>query len=336
MSIGVDVGTYNMVVCRRGKDNNFIYKREVNAFIEMPIDNRFVFNMMKQAGVPLIERPEAGIAYALGEAAVNIAYTMNQIELKRPMKDGCLNPKEKNAQQIMSLMIHGLVEKSEENEVLYYGIPANAINFETDSDYHDHVLQAIFKAFEDDKGHKVIPNPINEGLALIYAELKEKNYTGIGISFGAGMVNLCYAMFGAPVKNCQFSIVNSGDWIDKQSARATGETPAFINKAKTDLDLTKGQESLVLRAIKAQYEIMMQKTITEIKKGVEVGKPRNPDHPIDIVIAGGASLPNGFDKVFGEMISKAHMPFEVGQIIRPADPLYSVARGCLLAAENAV
>jgi actin-like ATPase involved in cell morphogenesis len=87
-AIGADMGTYNIVMCRRTAENEFSYKREVNAFLQMPLENRFVFNMMKNAGVPLIEQPEANLAYALGESAVNMAYTMNQIELKRPMKDG--------------------------------------------------------------------------------------------------------------------------------------------------------------------------------------------------------------------------------------------------------
>ena len=194
---GFDAGTYHLVSCKR-KEGNFVYKKEVNAFLEMPLDNRFVFNMMKSAGVPLIEQPDSNIGYALGEAAVSMAYTMNQIELKRPMKDGCLNPKEKHAQQIMNVMCHSLIgETSEPDEKLYYSVPANAINKETDADYHSKILQAMFKAYESSKGYKVDAYPINEALALVYAELGSKAWTGIGISFGAGMVNLCYAIFQA-------------------------------------------------------------------------------------------------------------------------------------------
>ena len=67
-------------------------------------------------------------------------------------------------------------------------------------------------------------------------------YTGIGISFGAGMVNLCFSMFGNPVFT--FSIVNSGDWIDRQAAKATGETIAFINTEKAKVD---EEQSVLLR-----------------------------------------------------------------------------------------
>jgi actin-like ATPase involved in cell morphogenesis len=334
---GFDCGTYHLVSCKR-ESGNFIYKKEVNAFLEMPLDNRFVFNMMKNAGVPLIEQPDANIAYALGEAAVNMAYTMNQIELKRPMKDGCLNPKERHAQQIMNVMCHSLIgEISEPDEKLYYSVPANAINQETDADYHSKVLHAMFKAYESSKGYKVDAYPINEALALVYAELSKKAWTGIGISFGAGMVNLCYAIYGAPV--FQFSLVNSGDWIDKMASRAIGEeTTTYVNKEKMHTDLTmENPDTLVQRAIKSQYEIMIQHTVQGIKKGIEeAGNKARSEQPVDIVIAGGTSMPKGFDILFTKILEQAKLStLKVGSVIRPDDPLYSVARGCLIAAENA-
>ncbi len=335
MALSMDCGTYNLITARRTDDGNIAYKREVNAFIEMPIENRFVFNMMKNAGVPLIEREEVGVAYALGEAAVEIAYTMNQVNLKRPMKDGCLNPKEKYAQQIMSIMMHSLLgELTCDNETLYYSVPANAINEETDAEYHSKILEAVFKAFKDKNGKIVSAHPINEGLALIYAELHEKQWTGIGVSLGAGMVNLCFAKFGAPIFD--FSIVNSGDWIDKMAAKATGETSAYINKEKEKVDLSKDQDSLVGRAIQMQYQIMIQKTVKQIKLGLE--KTENDargDKPIDIIIAGGTSSPVGFDDMFKKAVEGAKLPIDIGDIIRPENPLYSVSKGCLIAAENA-
>lgn len=337
-ALGFDCGTYNLVCCRRNEDGDFSYKREVNAFLQMPLENRFVFNMMKNAGVPLIEQPEANVGYALGEAAVSMAYTMTQIELKRPMKDGCLNPRERHAQQIMNVMCHSLIgDIEEDNTKLYYSVPANAINQETDADYHGKVLEAMFKAYKSEKGYKVDPHPINEALALVYAELQNKAWTGIGISFGAGMVNLCYAMYGAPI--FQFSLVNSGDWIDKMASKAIGEeTTTYVNREKMHADLTnENPETLVQRAIKSQYEIMIQHTVSGIKKGIEdAGNKARSEQPIDIVIAGGTSMPKGFDVLFRNILEQAKITnMKIGEVIRPTDPLYSVARGCLIAAENA-
>ncbi|NIQ17152.1 MAG: hypothetical protein GTO02_23055, partial [Candidatus Dadabacteria bacterium] len=66
------------------------------------------------------------------------------------------------------------------------------------------------------------------------------------ISFGAGMVNLCFAMFGVPV--FAFAIVNSGDWIDRMAAKATGENSTFINQEKTKINLSGDPTNLVERA----------------------------------------------------------------------------------------
>ena len=333
MPVGFDVGTYNLVCCHRDKDGNFVYNREVNAFLELPLENRFVFNMMKQAGVPLIEREK--VAYALGEAAVEMTYTMSALELKRPMTHGCVNPKEKEAFQIMSIMIHSLVNGvKKDGELLYYCVPANAVNQDTDADYHQRILDAIFKAYRDESGYKVDAHPINEALALVYAELAKKAFTGIGISFGAGMINVCFAMFGNPVFS--FAIVNSGDWIDRQTAKATGESISFINKEKTKIDLTKQANTLVERALHTQYRLMIEHCVTGIKKGfADINKTVRTDSPVDVVIAGGTSSPNGFANLFKETISNTELPIKIGDIIKPSDPLFSVARGCLLAAEAA-
>jgi len=333
MAIGADIGTYNLVVCTRDDQKNFVLKREVNAFMELPLENRFVFNMMKNAGVPLIERDK--VAYALGEAAVNMTYTMSQLELKRPMIHGCVNPKEKDAFQIMSIMIHSLIDNvKKDGETLYYCVPANAINQETDADYHQRILDAIFKAYKSETGFTVNANPINEALALVYSELGKKAYTGIGCSFGGGMVNLCYAMYGNPV--FAFSIVNSGDWIDRQAAKATGESISFINKEKTKIDLSKNPTTLVERAIATQYRLMIEHTVSSIKKGFsDITKTVRTDDAVDVVVAGGTSSPNGFTELFKEALQQVDLPIKIGNIIKPEDPLYSVAKGCLIAAEAA-
>lgn len=336
MVCGFDAGTYNLVCCKRNDKQEFVYKREVNAFLEMPLENDFLFNMMKSAGVPLIHREDVNVAYALGEAAIKMAYTMPKIDLKRPMENGCVNPKERDAFQIMSIMMHSLLDEIEsDGEILYYSVPANAINSETDADYHQKLLEAIFKAFKSEKGYKVDPRPINEAMALVYAELKDKRFTGVGISCGAGMVNVAFAIFGAPVFT--FSIVNSGDWIDKQAAKATGESIAFINREKKKINLTKEATTLVERAIKTQYELMIEKTVAGLKKGLSENHNNiaRLDNPVDIIISGGTASPPGFPELFEKLLRNSGLALDIGKVIRPSDPLFSVARGCLLAAEHA-
>lgn len=178
--IGFDCGTFNLVKATRNKDNTVDCLREINAFIEVPLEDKFAFKMLKKAGVPLIERNK--VAYAIGEQAVSIARSFGNIELRRPMHAGCVNPREKDGFSILATMIHSMIgEVSSDGEPLCYTIPANAINEETDVDYHQDVLKQIFSKYEINN-KRVMPYPINEALALIYAELQNKFLTGIGVS----------------------------------------------------------------------------------------------------------------------------------------------------------
>lgn len=335
--IGFDFGSYHLVATRKDKDGNYVHNKEVNAFIKIPLKDRFVFNMMKNAGVPIIEKDDN--AYVLGESAVSIASTIPELELHRPMKDGCVNPNEKDAFEILNIMTHSLldgigVDRDKAN--LYYCIPANAINRETDADYHKSILQSIFKSYVSPDGHVVTPFSVNEALALIYAECEKQRYTAIGCSFGSGLINVCFAIFGNPVFS--FSIANSGDWIDKQSAKASGESVAFINQEKMKIDLSKQPTNVVERAISTQYKIMIEKTINSIKNGLEMNskKLKVSNNSVDMVVAGGTSMVKGFDKIFMEILESTKLPVSINTVIRPKDPLFAVARGCCLCAELAV
>jgi hypothetical protein len=80
---------------------------------------------------------------------------------------------------------------------------------------------------------------------------------------------------------------------------------------------------------------MIENTVAGIKKGIEENQKKTVnDKPIDIIVAGGTSSPPGFVELFKEVLSNAKLDIELGDVRRPADPLYVVSRGCLAAAEN--
>jgi hypothetical protein len=330
MAIGFDAGTYNLTCARRSESGNEIhYTNHVNAFIQLDLaDQNRAFLKVIKGKVPIIERGDIG--YVFGQSAVDIALTLKSVELKRPMSDGCLNPTEKDAFMILQIMSHSLIGNVDrDKEVLYYCVPANAVNRNTNADLHRKVLADIFKSCKID-GKTLIPCHINEAMALVYAELGEKQFTGIGVSFGAGMVNFCYSVYASEVSS--FSIVNAGDWIDQRAAHATGESQVSINKAKHKIDLSIQPTSFVERAIQTHYRLMVENTVTSIKTALQSSSIRSDD-PIDMVIAGGTASPNGFVDLVREIINETKLPIPIGEIRKPDDHLYTVARGCLVAAE---
>ena len=332
MSLGFDCGTYNLVTARRGDTPEEVkVKREVNAFLKIPLEDRFTFNMLKKSGVKLYEQKK--IAYVLGEGAVKMAYTFGK-DLARPMKDGTLNPEESESFEILKVMIHSLVgEIKGPKETVYYCVPADAVNAATNAAYHKKIIEQIFLAYNVN-GKKIEAFSINEALALIYAELADRFYTGVGISFGSGMVNACVSVFSQSA--AQFSIVGSGDWIDSQVAKVTNTPAVVVNQEKMKFDLLAPQTSPLERALNASYRILVENTVDQIKSALTKANLKvKVEDPFNIVLGGGVASPNGFEDLVREAIKNADFPIPVGEIIKPKDHLYAVARGCLCAAEQA-
>jgi activator of 2-hydroxyglutaryl-CoA dehydratase len=100
--------------------------------------------------------------------------------------------------------------------------------------------------------------------------------------------------------------------------------------------LRKDPKTLIERAIITQYRLMIEKTIQGIKEGLASAKQAvKSEHPVDFVVAGGTSMATGFVDIFAETLKQANLSIPVGEVIRPAEPLYTVAKGTLIAAEAA-
>jgi hypothetical protein len=177
------------------------------------------------------------------------------------------------------------------------------------------------------------PEPINEGMAVIYSELAGENFTGLGVSFGAGMTNVCLSYYAVPVM--KFSIARGGDWIDQQAATATGTPVDKVTSIKEDdfeLDF-RTDVGGVEGALAIYYENLLDYVIENIAKEVdEEDVEENLDVPV--VVTGGTSSPDGFEELFEDHLEDADIPFSVSGVKRVDDPLYSVARGALVAARS--
>jgi len=328
--LGLDMGTKNIVLAYR-KDGQLSFRREVNGFISIVRSDSFTKEMLTQSSVPYIEREKDFIA--IGEKAENLAYAFGR-ELQRPMVNGVLSVSERQAMSIMGVIVKSIIGKLNDDAMLYYCIPGSAINYEINVEFHNKVIQAILNSF--DVKVKIVSQPINEARAIVIARSPEKDKTGIGISCGAGLINVCYCLYGIPIY--EFSIAGAGDWVDKESARATNESPTAVAKIKEspDMRLDAGMpQDFIRRAIYLNYMILIERVAKEIANGFRrnESKARAPK-PMPIFIAGGTASINGFLPFFKDLFSKQDMPFAVGDIALVDRPLFAVAEGCLIAAEK--
>jgi hypothetical protein len=335
--LGLDLGTKTIVLARRGEDGRPVFRQEINGFFEFTRTDAFTKKLLVNQQVPFVERD--GKIYAIGQKAEQLAYTFNST-LRRPMSDGTVS-KENEAINIMASIVHAIIGKVDGDVILYYCIPANAINKQTNVSLHQKIAQMIIDSKKIDGTIKAFP--VNEARAIA---IGTGDPVAIAISWGAGMVNVSYTTFGVPV--FEFSIVGSGDWVDTETARAFGydpeqpgkrsaETPTTVCNRKHSIDLTKPVNSVdrLDQAIMLNYQILIENVVDGIINGFNQNqdKARMPG-PIPVVMAGGTASPKGFAEYFEKILRSKTLPFEVSQVSVHPRTLYAVAEGCLVAAEN--
>jgi hypothetical protein len=178
--------------------------------------------------------------------------------------------------------------------------------------------------------------PINEAMAIIYSECATEKYSGVGISFGAGMCNVCCAYKG--IETFKFSTARSGDWVDKNVADSLNMVKNRVTSTKErHLNLQVGFQKeenkkirRVLESLVYFYETLIDYTIKRIIEEFKEKMDTELEEPIPIIISGGTSLPDGFLELFKNVISKHQLPFEISEIRRAKNPLTAVAQGLLI------
>jgi len=338
IKIGLDLGTKTIVSAKRGEENKPIFKHEINGFYEFPTPDSFTKKLLVGQKIPFVEKD--GKIYALGRKAEQFAYAVNST-LRRPMADGTVS-KEEEAINIMASIVHAIIGKLDDDAILYYCIPADAINKSTNVQFHQKIAQMIIDRYQRSKV-TVKGYPINEARALAIGSGEP---VCIAVSFGAGMVNVCYCMYGMSV--FEFSLVGSGDRVDAEAARQFGydpenpnkssrETPTTMCKRKHQIDLTKSKDEVDRKdqAIMISYQILIENVVDGIIKGFNENEEKAKiDQAIPVVIAGGTSSPPGFGEYFEEIMKSKEPPFEISTITVHPRPLYAVAEGCLIASES--
>jgi len=333
MAKGLDLGTGNIVSAKYEAANQVAYRRDRDIFIELPSDASDAKQFMDMAGSKLVEID--GKNYAVGEEAVNFSSFFGE-DFKRPLKNGMINPEEEDlAIHILDVIIGSVLGKpAKPEELCVFSVPAEPIDSVKNVIYHRKTAEMLIK----NSGYNA--KFLNEAMAIVYSELKKNQLTGIAISWGAGMCNVGVSYKGLPVFS--FSTARSGDWIDEQVKLATGKPTSEITILKEqELDLTASDQGRILQYLKMYYEELVDYTISNIIRKFEQTKRIPPAldaknksaEALPIVLAGGTSMPKGFAELFRDRLEKSNFPFKISEILIASEPLYTVAKGCLMYAE---
>jgi hypothetical protein len=323
MAMGLDIGTSRLVLAS-GTAQSPKTVSELNAFVTVPY-SKFTENILKQNQVSYQHNGSQEI-YIYGNEAERFANFFNA-EVRRPMLQGTLNPTEEHGISLIQSIVQQLVKRTKKGETLRFSVPG-ALRDGGSSDllYHEGMLKKVLS----DMGYDA--RAINEGLAVVFAELEDENFSGIGVSCGGGMCNVCVAFMSLPVLT--FSISKAGDYIDRSVASVTGELPNRIRVIKEEgFDLTGSPKNKYESALQIYYEETIHTLVGALNAALAETKnlPRI-DKPIPIVLSGGTSMPHGFLDRFVSVLKKVDFPLEISEVRKSSAPLTATARGCLIAA----
>jgi hypothetical protein len=322
LCLGLDCGTMNIVLSR--SDNKEV-KITRNVFLQL--DREDVVGSLTD--INYVESEDKQI-FIIGEDAFKFANIFGQ-KVSRPMERGLISPKEINAIDVLSLIVKNLIGNIKDKEVYCsYSVPAEAIDEARSVIYHQKVFARILG------GLGINHSPINEGAAIVYSECQKEKFSGVGISFGAGMCNVCVMFKGVEV--LKFSTARSGDYIDKNVAesldivqnRVTSIKEKYTNLSEGISTLPDKKVRRVVEAIHDYYNSLISYTIKKIilefndKVDIEV------DEGLPIIISGGTSLPQGFLELFAANLKKEEVPFKVTEVRRASNPMTAVSNGLLI------
>lgn len=333
--IAIDIGTGYIASAEQGKeDNKIVFRKVRDCFFKVDpseflggANPLFGEKMLRKTGAHFIK--VNGILYILGDSAYKMAGTVHK-ETLRPMSKGVLNPDEPESAVMVAELIKAVAGEAEkEDDILFFCVPANPVDAEYDVEYHRETLIDVFKKL----GYKNI-NVMNEGLAVVFSELSENNFTGLGVSFGAGMVNISYAFMGMPIMS--FSISRCGDYIDENAAKQVNDTANTMTYRKEKGMSLIDPKDEYEKAIAVYYKTLLKYLVAQIKYMYNSKDKKdlpNLFEPIPLVVAGGTSLVGDFIPVLKEIIdAEKNFPIPISEIRHAEEPLYSVSHGLFQAA----
>lgn len=320
-ALGLDVGTSRICLAQRVGEE-FQFQTQLNAFVTVPFSNMTESVLSKENIPHTVSGPEIMVH---GNESDRFADLLN-VDTRRTMTKGVLNPVEPDSLSMFRKIVGSLLESTNEPRKLCFTVPAAPLGAEESLTYHEATLRQVLS----DMGYQV--KSINEGLAVIYSELESSNYTGIGISCGGGLCNVCVAYLSVPVMS--FSIPKAGDYIDSNAASVTGELANRVRIAKEDSFHFNGFHSdKLLQVLNVYYDEMIQSLVQGIKQAFSNSRnlPKQK-RPLPVVLSGGSALPHGFRDRFEKIFREANLPIPTSEIRMAADPLHTSAKGALVAA----
>lgn len=318
--IGVDVGTSSIVVAE-ARDNKIHAINQTGFARSIPFAN-FTKNTPIEHEIPYFEMNN--MDYLLGYAEDEIS-DMFHSHPWRPVPAEFVQGHD--GMPLVEAILQNFVSRPKAPATpLYYSIPGKPLEGVSTLVYHEAVLKMYFARL----GYT--PMSINEGLAVIMSELAKNNFTGIGISMGATLCNVCLSYLSVPLLT--YSMQLGGDYIDSMASTVTGEVTFSVKEIKENsFSLAEKSKSSVESALHIYYEDAIN-TILRSLQGMlrKVTLPMFGAGAVPVILSGGSVKPEGFQEMFEKSLKNTRLPIKISEVRLAENPITATAQGALVMA----
>lgn len=326
INVGLDVGTMNLVCAGASSMGQIDITTLRNVFLTVEKTHLGEMDLSKISHARIDDS-----VFILSNDAYNFANIFGY-NINRSMQKGMISPEDINSADVLAVMIRELIKPDGMTGTLgkcVFSVPGNPLNSRSNVLYHQNIISRIVTEI----GY--IPEPLNEAVAIIYAECADTDFSGVSISFGAGLTNIAVVYKSIPV--LEFALNRGGDWIDDNVAQAVGTIPNRVVAIKEkDFDINRfdsgrKKERKVREALGYYYTNMIHFVIKSTRQELErrdldLGFPDR----IPLIISGGTSLAGGFLDLVQKQVDANQWPLALSEVRYAEDPLSCVAQGCLI------
>ena len=325
VNVGLDVGTMNLVCASANASGQTDIVSLRNVFLTVEKTHLGETDLSKISHAKIDES-----IFILSNDAYNFANIFGY-PISRSMQKGMISPEDINSADVLAVMIRELigVKEGQQPGRCVFSVPGDPINSRSNVLYHQNILSRIISEIG------FTPEPLNEAVAIIYAECADTDFSGISISFGAGLTNVAVVYKSIPV--LEFALIRGGDWIDDNVAQAVGTIPNRVVAVKeknfniNSFDSGRKKERKVREALGYYYtsliHFVVKSTLRELeRRDLDLGFPDN----IPLVVSGGTSMAGGFLDIMRQQVRQEEWPLDLATVRYASDPLSCVAQGCLI------
>lgn len=168
-----------------------------------------------------------------------------------------------------------------------------------------------------------LPIQIYDKMEYLISEVKIEEYGRCVYDLSVESNHHSFNTLGMIVHNC-------GDYIDKKVAEQTDTPIAQVTSIKEKkLDFNNiDYDNDVIFALDAYYTNMIEYVFKNFSIKFQEVKSQF-DAPLDIVIAGGTSMPKGFINKVKSVVHGLDLPFMIKEVKQSSDARNAVVKGCL-------